>query len=625
MNITENLKKAELLAPAGSFDAFRAALYGGADAVYMGGADFNARINAKNFTPYETEAAIYHAHENGVKIYITLNTLIKDTEMKKAAQFAFDLKNMGADALIVQDAGLAAYLHETIPDIQLHASTQMALHNANAAEFLKCHGFSRMVICREVSRHDLELLCRTSPVEIEMFVHGAICMGQSGQCLMSSFIGGRSGNRGECAQPCRMNYGGKSPLSMYDMCLAPHIPEILSMGVSSLKIEGRMKSPEYVYGVTSVYRRLIDENRAADEKELSFLRELFSRGGKFTDAYYTYEKERRFHRDLRCSGASRSDRDKALTEAAERKISEKLRSLPKLNISQTDNESAVFEPSRQPKTARGMKKIKKAEKLGIRIVFASGSAFSEKLLSQILSEDYGEKYLEGIYFPLSKAPEKHNVKYGISTPAAVRDTELCGFEKSLEAAREKGYEKCLVTNISHIASALKYGFELHGAPEMNVFNSESVKLWREEGFCSLTLSHECTLGAVRDTDKYKIPCGVTVYGRAPLMVLESCLVTSERKNRAECETCKAGCTARTSLTDSTRRTFPVICDGYGRNILYNTLPTCATDKISVLYDYGISFVTLYFTDEKPEDIIKIIKSAVKEKNIITDYTRGYLK
>ncbi|MBQ9940439.1 MAG: U32 family peptidase [Clostridia bacterium] len=619
------MKKTELLAPAGSIEAFRSAVAAGADAVYMGGGEFNARINAKNLTDRELESAIYHAHLNGVKVYITLNTLVRDTEMTKAAEFAHRFTNIGADAFIVQDFGLAKYLREVIPDIQLHASTQMACHNAEAAVFLAKHGFSRMVVCREVSREDLKILCKKSPVEIEMFVHGAICMSQSGQCLMSSFIGGRSGNRGECAQPCRMEYKGDGyALSMYDMCLAQHIPEIISLGVSSLKIEGRMKSPEYVYGVTSVYRKLIDCNRPPEKKEIDFLSSLFSRGGRFTDAYYVGNKNSCSAEDLKCWGARRTEQNKKETELTESKIKRELSLISPLSVP-PQKEIPQFIPSRQPKTAMSMKKQKKAQKMGIRICFAHGSRFSDKLCENILSENYEDKYLEGIYFPLVSAPDMKDERYGIITPAEARDTKQSDFCRQLETASQKGYKNCLVTNISHINSVKSKGFRLHAAPEMNIYNSESVKAWREEDFSSVTLSYENNPAQIRDTDKYKIPCGVTVYGRVPLMVLESCLVSSTGKNRRSCSQCRAGCTAKGRLTDRTERVFPLFCDGQGKNILFNSVPLCATDKIQLFYSGGVSFATLYFTDEKPEEIMKIIKQAIKEKNNIKDYTRGYLK
>ena len=287
----EPITHPELLAPAGSPEALRAAIAAGADAVYFGTSVFNARMNAKNFEGDNLADAIKLCRSTGVKTNITLNTLVHTREMNDLLHAVEELYSLGADALIVADLGAAMLIHRYFPDLELHASTQVAGHNSLAAHELKKLGFSRMVAARELSLDDISTLCQTSPIETEIFIHGAICVSQSGQCLASSMIGGRSGNRGECAQPCRLPYKNENgresyALSLKDMCLAGHIPEILGLGVASLKIEGRMKAPDYVYGVTSIYRRLIDEERAATNDEIEELKRLFSRSG-FTDGYFT--------------------------------------------------------------------------------------------------------------------------------------------------------------------------------------------------------------------------------------------------------------------------------------------------------------------------------------------------
>ena len=284
------IKLPELLAPAGSPEALTAAIRAGADAVYMGASGFNARIGAANFTPESLKYEIARAHEAGVRIYLTLNTLVYDREIGDLLKTAEAAYLAGADALIVADLGVASILRRTFPDFPLHASTQMSGHNLEQAKLLAGLGFERMVIARETSRENLALVCRESPIEIEAFVHGALCVCHSGQCLFSSIVGGRSGNRGLCAQPCRLPYsdakGGKGyPLSLKDLSLAPHLPELIEMGVSSLKVEGRMKPPEYVAGVISIWRRLLDESRGANAEEMRRLAEIFSRQG-FTDGYY---------------------------------------------------------------------------------------------------------------------------------------------------------------------------------------------------------------------------------------------------------------------------------------------------------------------------------------------------
>lgn len=277
----------ELLSPAGSPEALRAAIEGGADAVYLGGIGFNARAGAQNFDAQSLREGIALAHAYGVKVYVTLNTQVYDRELPDWLRAVEGAYTAGADALILADIGGAALVKRYFPDFEIHASTQMSGHNTDMAAGLKTLGFSRMVVARETSYENLVTLCKNSPIETELFVHGALCVSASGQCLFSYAVGGRSGNRGECAQPCRLPYGGRDtyPLSLKDLSLAGHIPELIVSGVSSLKIEGRMKSPSYVYGVTAVFRRLLDEGRAATPGEMRELAELFSRGG-FTDGYF---------------------------------------------------------------------------------------------------------------------------------------------------------------------------------------------------------------------------------------------------------------------------------------------------------------------------------------------------
>lgn len=282
-----NKKLPELLSPAGSPEALRAAVAGGADAVYFGAKSFSARSFAENFDEDAIKNAVRYCRALGVKTYMTVNIQLSDRELGEAAETIFRAYRYGIDAFIVADVGLANYVHTVCPEIELHASTQATGLNVYSADELKKIGFSRMVAPREISRRDLEILIKNSPIETELFVHGAICVSCSGQCLISSVIGGRSGNRGECAQPCRLPYGKSGyALSLKDMCLAGHLTELSEMGVASLKIEGRMKSPEYVYGVTKIYRTLLDEGRNAGEKELAELSSLFSRSG-FTCGYYT--------------------------------------------------------------------------------------------------------------------------------------------------------------------------------------------------------------------------------------------------------------------------------------------------------------------------------------------------
>lgn len=280
----------ELLSPAGSMEAVRAAVQNGADAVYMGYGDFNARRNAKNFTEEEFAAAVSYCHLRGCKVYLTLNTLLTDRELSPAAQVVAQASDLGVDAVLVQDLGVLRMVRQAAPDLPVHASTQMTVHNLDGVKQMADFGMTRVVLSRELSRDAIAELCERSPIEIEVFGHGALCMCYSGQCFLSSVIGGRSGNRGLCAQPCRMKYGwngkaDRNPLSLKDMSLAGHLGELRKMGVACVKLEGRMKRPEYVAIITRVYADAIREGREPTAEEVRALTEAFSRQG-FTEGFY---------------------------------------------------------------------------------------------------------------------------------------------------------------------------------------------------------------------------------------------------------------------------------------------------------------------------------------------------
>ena len=301
----------EVLAPAGSLESFEAAVRSGADAVYFGVGDFNARRNAKNFTAEDMRYAAEIARVRGVKTYLTLNTLTADSELSSALRVAETAAKVGVDALIVQDLGLIRLLRKHLPNMPIHASTQMSVHSPEALLPLKEMGFSRVVVAREMDKASLSALCDEAKrlgLEVEAFVHGALCMCLSGQCYLSSVWGGRSGNRGLCAQPCRLEFAVKNgtghDLSLKDMSYIPHIAEMRDMGITSFKIEGRMKRPEYVAAAVSAVRS------AADGKEIPYdtaelLSGIFSRSGH-TDGYYN----NRLGRDM---FGTRTEKDAEMT------------------------------------------------------------------------------------------------------------------------------------------------------------------------------------------------------------------------------------------------------------------------------------------------------------------------
>ena len=280
----------ELLAPAGSMEALRAAVCNGADAVYLGADTFNARMNARNFSAADLQEAVVYCHVRGVKVHLTLNTLVLDREMPRAAELIRLAASCGVDAFIVQDLGVVSLCRQLAPDVPIHASTQMSIHSLEGVMEAAALGCSRVVLARELPAEEIAHICKKSPVEIEVFVHGALCMCYSGQCYLSSVIGRRSGKRGQCAQPCRLPYGygrfesTRYPLSLKDNCLAGELDELRRMGVASIKIEGRMKRPEYVAIVTRAYRTVLNGGKLMPS-DLQELETAFSRQG-FTDGYF---------------------------------------------------------------------------------------------------------------------------------------------------------------------------------------------------------------------------------------------------------------------------------------------------------------------------------------------------
>lgn len=307
------MSRVELLAPVGDWDCLIAAVQNGADCVYFGATLFNARASAKNFDIDTLKKAIQYCKIRDVKTFLTLNILIKNSEFKDAIQLAKSAYEFGIDGIIVQDIGLATFLIDNFPDLPIHASTQMTVHNLEGVKELSRLGFKRVVLAREISLDEIKYICKNSDIETEVFVHGALCMSYSGQCLFSSVIGGRSGNRGQCAGPCRLPYklikqnnNSKKEsvvdtgclLSPKDLCALEYLPELINAGVKCFKIEGRLKSPEYVATVTRIYRKYIDkvlngDNYIIQEDDMKDLLQIFNRGG-FSTGHLSNKPNRDF-------------------------------------------------------------------------------------------------------------------------------------------------------------------------------------------------------------------------------------------------------------------------------------------------------------------------------------------
>jgi len=504
------------------------------------------------------EKAVSLCHENGVRLYVTMNTQVTDRELPAALEYAAFLRMAGVDALIVADLGLGELLHRYLPDLPLHASTQATCHDVAGAIALQKRGFTRMVCPREIDRESLALLCKDSPIEIEAFVHGAICVSTSGQCLLSAVMGGRSGNRGQCAQPCRLGYNGSYPISMKDLCLAKHVPELMRAGVASFKLEGRMKSPSYVYGVTKIYRRLIDEERGATAAEIRQLENLFSRSG-FTDGYYTGRV------DGEMLGI-RKESDLERTRRAE----------------QSEFPAVITRPAIE---------TERREEIPLpRITLPRARRTSEPILSTarfLSSDQIPETDAFAIrYLPLNRfAGGRAN---GVILPPVILDGKRDEVRGMLERAVKLGARHGLISGIGQISLAEEFGLIPHGDFRFNVFNSITAQGVAEEGgLASLILSPELILPQIRDI---ALPphCrkGLICYGRLPLMLLEKPVGAKELRDRRGAR-------------------FPIRREN-GRDQLYNSVITYMADQTDRLDGAGITERHFIFTDEDRGAVLRAI-------------------
>ncbi len=648
--MTKKLTLPELLAPAGTPDALKAALDAGADAVYFGGTDFNARLRAANFTPETMREAVKLCHAFGAKAYVTLNTLVTDRELPRAVAAAEEAYLAGVDALIVADLGAAAAIHRYLPDFELHASTQCSAHNVAAAKELQALGFTRMVLARETPAADIRRFLLESELEAEVFVHGALCVSHSGQCLFSSLVGGRSGNRGECAQPCRLpDATGKYPLSLKDLSLAAHVPELIEMGVHSLKIEGRLKSPEYVREVVSVWRSLLDERRAATPKEMAYLASVFSRGG-FTDAYF----QGRTGKDMM---GYRSEEDKQSTRtlspftAMTRKVPLAMhltmkQDLP-LSLTVTTGEKTVTVTGDTPLLAErapmDREMVKKnlcklgntpyiAENVeisldaGLMVPVSRLNALRREALDK-LSEvtrtlpapaaskprktsdevplrsarfERADQITKSAltYFPLRFLPlhAYDSAANGVTIPPVIFDHEKEQIKAALQKAKEAGATHALVGNIGHLALAKEAGLIPHADFRLNVTNTESLHALLALGFADAILSPELTLPQIRDIRGAR---DVIVYGRIPLMLLEKCA----GKEVGSCQKCAQG---QNALVDRRRERFPILQLPPHRNILLNSRPTGMSDRRADLARADVHAGHYIFTLESPAEVDRVI-------------------
>ena len=648
-------KLPELLAPAGDMECLYAAVAAGADAIYVGGKRFGARAFAKNFDIDELSRAVAYCHLHGVKLYVTLNTLIEDKEMGEAVEYAAELYRIGVDALIVCDLGVTSEIRRYVPDLELHASTQMSVHSTSGCEAAERFGVTRVVLARELSLEDIKAAVNNSSCEIEVFLHGALCVCYSGQCLFSSLVGGRSGNRGECAQPCRLPYNnGKYPLSLKDLSLADHIPELIESGVASLKIEGRMKSPEYVYTVVSIYRRLLDEGRAATAKENEALRRAFSRGG-FTDGYFSGKTDKGMT-GIRSEADKQDSRSLTVRSFEPKRV--KVSASVSLHLGEpsemtvTDGKRSVTAYGMTPVTAENSPLTPD----GVR---ARLSKMGNTLLS--LSEEDIELTLdENINLPPSalnglrrEAAELFQIEGRSLEKLTYTPTDRSAWDKSSQLLTAQFMSESAfldaLDRVKHHVSEFDVIFLPHTASVESlrlaggvylppvVFDGQTgalvseLKKIREAGVVYALVGNIGQIAVARDlgfrivgdfrlnvtnseskrvlyemgvehlilSPELTLPKardiggGVITYGRIPLMITERCFIGEN----FGCEKCN-----KAALTDRKGEKFPMMREFEHRNIILNSVPTYMGDRIEELRSYRLRSYHMIFTIERGEEI-----------------------
>ena len=678
----------ELLAPAGSSESLMAALSAGADAVYFGGERFSARARAKNLGTDEIAECLRWCRAKGVKAYGAINTRLRDGELSDAVESAWEMLCAGTDALIVADLGLAAELRRTFPEAELHASTQITGTSAEDARALAELGFSRMVCPRELSYKELCTLTENSPIGIEMFVHGAHCVSVSGQCSMSYVMGGRSGNRGDCAGPCRLPFGaglskgtdklpGGAALSLKDMCLAGHIRDIIASGVESLKIEGRLKGPEYTYGVVKIYRDLLDGRRDATPDEMALLGEYFSRDG-FSDGYLRNRysdmlgtrKDSEIRQDkerfpvpdpekvpvtgkltLRCgeaatltlasSAKTATVTGDILSPATGNPPSEEslTRSIAKLGQTPfvleslevvTDGICGVSASSLNA-LRRSAADMLCAPAEAVRCTPASATPENPRIpakaartavLSSIdqLTPAVAE-YFDNIYIPMQDFADDLPAKVGISLPEVMYESQTEDVRHFTKVAAADG-RPVLVHTYGELKLAREAGAAAVCSHRFVVYNSATAAELRSLGAHTVTLSPEVGIAAAKASSKYA-PSAVLTGGRMPLMLCRRCPMSDGGRN---CRLGRTGGfdgktkdrTCRGYLTDRKGAILPATGDRYCMTTIYNSVPTWTDMTPSDAAAVGISESVYIFAAETAaecDSAVEMLRRGTKPKEL----------
>ena len=670
------MRKMEILAPAGSMEALTAAVRCGADAVYLGQKDFSARKNSQNFGEEELFASVSYAHLCGVKIHQALNILVFDRELERLKECIRLADEAGVDAFIVQDLGVARLAKEFAPHIPLHASTQMAIHSPDGVKLAEELGFSRVVLARELSMKEIAAIRESTDLELEVFVHGAHCMSVSGQCYFSAMLGGMSGNRGRCAQPCRLPFSacekGEFALSLKDLSLLSRMQELSDLGVESLKIEGRMKRPEYVASAVTACRQAMN-GEVYDEK---LLRSVFSRDG-FTSGYFDSKlTPSMFGTRMKDDVVSAADAHKQIAQSYKNEtprvplsLSFEMKENEPLRLTLSDGEHIVTSTAGLPIEAINPTTRESAEgklaRLGGTPYYIESAEYdlADGLMAppsmlNALRRDAVEQ-LNSIRTAVTPAfrevdfpalPGRQNstsspALWGKFRTASQFSKDLSSFEKVvlpaeellelpfdekflpslprftfktegelpvvLSKLRELGYTSCFAESGANIISAKKAGFtEIHGGYFLNLANSYSLNEGKKLGLSSAMISAEGKIGDYKNL-KTDLCLGYLAYGRFPLMAFRACPVKAQVG-------CKA-CGKKGYLTDRKGVTFPVRCDEEV-SYLYNSLPTYLGDKQQELkiFDY----LLLEFTIETAEEVFAVTRRFVLGEGPDFPFTRG---
>ena len=669
----------EILSPVGNEQMLTAAVRSGADAVYLGVKDFNARRNADNFDSDSLLDAVKYCHIRGVRVYLTLNTVLSDSEMERALFVAQKAYALGVDAVIVQDLGLAKLLCEKLPNLPLHASTQLTAHSPSALPLLKKLGFTQVVASREMTKQELIEFCAEAKrlsMSVEVFVHGALCMCMSGQCYLSAMLGGRSGNRGLCAGPCRLPFSAKGgngyDLSLKDLSLVGRIEELREIGVSSLKIEGRMKTPEYVAAATAVCRRMVDGQGAGEL--LDTLQKIFSRSG-FTDGYFNQKLGKEMF-------GVRTQEDAELSNAVKNSLHELYRNerqsvhitgsfcaestdkpvrfcvsdgkntvcldgaVPSVAINRSlSDEIAASQLKKTGGTPFVFDSIETKIANGLSVSAGELNALRRKALEQLSNVRYTKREEIKTEITLEKNDKKEHKRDLVARFAEIKqipnnldgvaavivplesdfdsvecEKPLCvdvprGIENEnyiltrLKKAKEKGIKAAFCGNIAAVTLCKEAGITPVFDFSMNVFNSHSTTTAKDLGAAAAVLSFEMTREQINNINT-PLPVGMVGYGKLPLMLTRNCPL----KNGIECKDCdKKG-----YVTDRLGIKFPVRCR-MGYSELFNSRPLWLSERTD---EFDVDFITLYFTDETKDECERVINDYKKQTSAKGEYTRG---